>query len=105
GAKALGVDPARDIAKQANKEGFETIVGYFDEKFAKKLAAERGKAKLITANNVFAHIDDLDEVMRGIKALLSLDGLFVSESQYVVDFLEKNLFDMTYHEHVSYPGV
>jgi SAM-dependent methyltransferase len=105
GAKALGIDPARAIAKKATAEGFETIVGYFDEKFAQDLAKKRGKAKLITANNVFAHIDDLAEVVRGVRALLSKDGLFVIEAQYVVDFLEKNLFDMTYHEHVSYLGV
>ena len=102
GARALGVDPAAAIAKRATESGLETIVGYFTEKFAKELKAARGEAKLITANNVFAHIDDLDDVMRGVQALLSRDGLFVIEAPYLVDYLEKKLFDTTYHEHLSY---
>lgn len=102
GACALGIDPAEGIAERANKEGLETLTGYFTKEFAKKLAAERGEAILITANNVFAHIDDLDDVVRGVAALLSKKGLFVIEVPYLVDFLEKKLFDLTYHEHLSY---
>ncbi len=102
GARALGVDPAAAIAKRASEAGLETIQGYFTENFARKLKAKRGEAKLITANNVFAHIDDLDDVALGVRALLSRDGLFVIEAPYLVDYLEKRLFDTTYHEHLSY---
>ncbi len=102
GAKALGVDPAKMIAEQATASGCETIHGYFSESFAKELAAKRTKAKLITANNVFAHIDDLDDVTLGVKALLAQDGLFAIEAPYLVDFIEKKLFDTVYHEHLSY---
>ncbi len=105
GAQALGIDPAKKIAEQATKEGLETIHGYFTKSFAIKLSGERGKAKLITANNVFAHIDDLDEVVEGARALLAKDGLFVIEAPYLVDFIEKKLFDTVYHEHLSYIAI
>lgn len=105
GAKALGIDPATKIAEKATSEGIETIAGFFSETFANSLAEKRGRAKLITANNVFAHIDDLDEVMRGVHALLSIDGLFVIEAPYLLDFLEKKLFDTVYHEHLSYLAI
>lgn len=102
GARAMGVDPAKKIAEEATKQGYETIAGYFTEQFARDLAKERGKAKLITANNVFAHIDDLDEVMHGVVVLLSDDGLLTIEAPYLVDFIEKKYFDTVYHEHLSY---
>lgn len=104
-ALALGVDPAKEIAQKATEAGYETIVGYFGEQFATTLADERGKAKLITANNVFAHIDDLDDVVSGVRTLLSPDGLFVIEAPYLLDYLEKKLFDTTYHEHLSYLAI
>ncbi|WP_437935621.1 methyltransferase domain-containing protein [Sorangium sp. So ce341] len=105
GAEAYGVDPAVAIARRATEQGAPTAVGYFTEAFARELADERGKAKLITANNVFAHIDDLDDVARGVKALLRDDGLFVVEAPYLVDLLEQRLFDTVYHEHLSYLSV
>ncbi len=105
GARALGIDPAEAIAREANEQGLETIVGYFGERFAKELVAKRGKAKLITANNVFAHIDDLDDVVLGVVTLLADDGLFVIEAPYLLDYLEKRLVDTTYHEHLSYLAV
>ena len=105
GAQALGVDPARAIAERATAEGLETLVGYFTESFAKYLTARRSHAKLITANNVFAHIDDLDEIMRGVRVLLARDGLFVIEAPYLLDYLDKNLYDTTYHEHLSYLAI
>lgn len=105
GAKALGIDPAKKIAEKATIEGAETITGFFSETFAKELSEKRGKARLITANNVFAHIDNLDDVVRGVKVLLALDGLFTIEAPYLGDFLEKKLFDTVYHEHLSYLAV
>ncbi len=105
GARAMGIDPARDIALKATQEGCETRAGYFDEQFAQTLVGERGTAKLITANNVFAHIDDLDEVMRGVRVLLSRDGLFVIEAPYLKEFIEQKLFDTVYHEHLSYLAI
>ena len=62
----------------------------------------QGQAKIITITNAFAHIKDLDSIMKGIKLLLTDDGIFVSESQYLVDIIEKLEYDTIYHEHLRY---
>lgn len=105
GAVVLGIDPARSIAAKAASEGIETIPEFFTEKMAKEIAASHGNAKAITANNAFAHIHDLDEIMLGVAALLAKDGVFVVEAPYLVDFLEQRLFDTIYHEHLSYIAI
>lgn len=98
----LGVDPAKKIAKKATGQGLKTIPEYFDQKSAKKIAKDHGKADIITANNVFAHIHDIDDLTKAVKILLKKDGVFVIEVPYLVEFLQKNLFDTVYHEHLSY---
>lgn len=105
GAKVLGVDPAKKIAEAATKGGIETIIGYFTDTLAHQIVAKHGHAALITANNVFAHIDDLDEVTVGVRTLLAKDGLFTVEAPYLKTFIEKKLFDTIYHEHLSYLAV
>lgn len=105
GAKVLGVDPAVKIAKQASKQGIETLPQYFTENLGKKIYKKYGGAKIITANNVFAHINDIDDVIKASKKILSDDGVFLSESPYLVVFLQNNLFDTIYHEHLSYYSV
>ena len=102
GWKILGVDPAVKIAEMATKNGIETIAEFFDPEIAKKIAKERGRASIITATSVFPHIDDLDNIIAGIKELLADDGMFIIEAYYLADLLEKNLFDTIYHEHLSY---
>ena len=105
GMKVLGVDPAIKIAEQATKDGIETIPAFFAQDTAKKILAERGHAKLITATSVFPHIDDLDSLVTAVKGLLADDGIFVIEAYYLANLLEKNLFDTIYHEHLSYFSV
>ena len=102
GMHVLGVDPARDIATKATAEGLETIPEFFDETLARTIVEERGEAAVVTANNVFAHIDGLSAATRAVRALLSVDGVFVFEVYYLVDFADKMLFDTVYHEHLSY---
>lgn len=102
GATVLGIDPARDIARKATKEGIETWPDFFSPDLAEKILKKKGQAKVITANNTFAHIDDSRGVVNGVKKLLSDDGVFVIEIPCLVDFLEKKLFDTIYHEHLSY---
>jgi SAM-dependent methyltransferase len=102
GFEILGIDPAENLAKTANKNGIRTIADFFTEELAKKTAGEYGKAKIITATNVIAHIDDLHDVVKGLKALLHPQGLFVLEAPYVIDLLDNNEFDTIYHEHLSY---
>jgi hypothetical protein len=100
GMKALGVEPTNiaHIARQEN--GIETIQHFFTEKLAAEIVKDYGKAKVITATNVFAHMGPLGEVVRGIVALLDDDGIFVTESHYLLDIVEKGQFDTVYHEHI-----
>lgn len=105
GANVLGVDPARNVARRAAKEGIPTLPHFFNVKLAKRIVKTYGKAQVITANNVFAHIDNLDEIVNGVNQLLDTDGSFIIEAPYNVDLLEKNLFDIVYHEHLSYISI
>lgn len=105
GIQVLGVDPAEKIAAAATADGIETIPAFFTKKVAEDIIGRHGHAAVVTANNVFAHINDLDEIVAGVKILLAPDGVFVTESAYLVDFLEQNLFDTVYHEHLSYFSV
>lgn len=105
GIKILGVDPSINLAKVAELKGITTVNDYFTRKTARKIVKQYGKAKAITATNVFAHVDDIHEFVKGIEILLSDDGAFVIEFPYLVDFIENCEFDTVYHEHLSYLGV
>jgi 2-polyprenyl-3-methyl-5-hydroxy-6-metoxy-1,4-benzoquinol methylase len=102
GCKVLGVDPARAIAKKASDEGIQTLPEFFTKSLAEKIASDHGKAKVIVANNVFAHADDLRDIAIGVSKLLSYGGIFVFEVSYLPSVLKDNLFDTIYHEHLSY---
>jgi SAM-dependent methyltransferase len=102
GARTLGVDPAENLARQATEAGIETLPVFFGIKTAHIIAETRGKAHVVTANNVFAHVDDLDSFVRAVRAVLREDGIFIFEVPYLADLLSKNLFDTIYHEHLSY---
>ena len=105
GFRVLGVDPACDIVAQANADGIETIAGFFSTDLAGSIRSKFGKASVISANNVFAHIDDLSGVLDGVRDLLVHDGIFVCEVSYLVDVIEQTLFDTIYHEHLAYHSV
>lgn len=102
GMAVHGVDPAEAIALAANEAGIPTRCAFFTRGVASELRHERGQADLVVANNVFAHADDLKQIALGVRDLLKPKGRFVFEVQYLVDLVEKTLFDMIYHEHVSY---
>ena len=105
GTQILGVDPAENIAKAATKEGLPTLPKFFNTEVASEIVGKYGIAQVITANNVFAHIRDLGEIVEGVKILLDKKGVFIFEVAYLGDFLEKNLFDTVYHEHLYYHSV
>jgi len=105
GAKVLGVDPAKNIAKVANERGVETLPEFFSEKLAGEIAAKYGKAKVMIGNNVVAHIDNHHDLVKGVSALLANDGVFMFEAPYIVDMFENYTFDTIYHEHLSYLSV
>src|SRR3989344_4994254 len=102
GYRTLGIDPAVNVVKIAEQFGVRTLENFFSEKLAKEIAKDENKAKLILANNVVAHIDDHQDLTRGIKALLADDGVFVIEAPYLVDMFENLTYDTIYHEHLSY---
>jgi len=105
GHRVLGVEPAEEISEASRRAGIPTITGFFSEQLAERVVKEHGQAAVVTANNVIAHIDDLAAVMRGVAKLLAPDGVFVFEVSYLVDVLEKTLFDTIYHEHLDYHSV
>lgn len=106
GCHVLGVDPAEKIANAARAAGVPTIADFFTPELAEQiLVMSTARPKLVVANNVFAHADDLLGIVRGVKTLLPDGGAFVFEVQYVVDMVQRGLFDMVYHEHLSYHSV
>lgn len=105
GLKVLGIDPAREISQKANSQGIETLNNFFNSEFSKNIKEKYGIVKIITANNVFAHVDDLKDFIKGVRNLLSKDGIFVFEVSYLVGVIQKLLFDTIYHEHLSYHSV
>lgn len=102
GMKVLGVDPAREIAENATKSGVKTIPTFFTMEIAKLIKQQAGSAAIMAANNVFAHADNMNEIVQGIQYLLSPEGVFVFEVSYLVDMIEKNVFDTIYHEHLCH---
>ncbi|EKD75410.1 MAG: hypothetical protein ACD_44C00139G0003 [uncultured bacterium] len=101
----LGVDPANTIAAEATKEGVETWPTFFSQEVSKQIKEKNGETEIIVANNVFAHADDMIDVLRGIYHLLSPEGIFVFEVSYLLDIIQKKLFDTVFHEHLSYYSV
>lgn len=104
GHKVCGIEPT-NAGKIANKKGIKTLTSFFNKKAVKKVISGNGKAKLVTIANCFAHMENIHEVMRGVSALLKKDGLFVTESHYLISLLETVQYDTVYHEHLRYYSV
>ncbi len=104
GMNVLGVDAAVEIAKKATGKGLETLPGFFDSQMAEKIKT-RGKMDIITANNVYAHAENLAEITDGIKSLLSPEGIFIFEVSWLLDLMKNKVFDFIYHEHLCYHSV
>ena len=100
GMKTLGVEPTNMARLAREHNQIETIQSFFTEAVAHDIVKDRGHAKVITMTNVFAHMAPLGEVMRGLTELLDPKGIFISESQYLLDVLEGTQFEGIYHEHI-----
>jgi len=98
--RALGVEPTNIAAIARAENNIETIQSFFTEALARDIRSERGASQVITTTNVFAHMAPLGEVMRGITALLADDGVFITESHYLLDVLNGAQYDTIYHEHI-----
>jgi nucleoside-diphosphate-sugar epimerase/SAM-dependent methyltransferase len=105
GIPVLGIDPAPEPARKAIAQGIETINDFFGKSLAEGLAKEGRRADLIIANNVIAHVEDQNNVVAGLAALLAPDGRVVVEFPYVRDLIEQGQFDTIYHEHRCYFSV
>lgn len=102
GMQVLGVDPAQKIAARATENGTRTLATFYTEKLAGELRKEYGPAEIVIANNTFANLDNLADFAAAVRTSLSPSGVFVFETQYGVDVVEKTLIDTVYHEHLSY---
>jgi SAM-dependent methyltransferase len=105
GMRVLGVDPATEISLEASKRGIETISEFFSLNLAINLKKKYGPADFITSHNACAHIDDLFDIVQGVKHLLNKNGLFVFEVGYFVDVFSNSWFDTIYHEHLDFHTV
>jgi SAM-dependent methyltransferase len=105
GMQVIGVDPAAEIAAEATASGVRTYPDFFTAELGRTIRKNHGAASLITMNNAFANIDDLHEIVRGVRELLAADGVFVFETGYGLDVVQKVIFDNIYHEHLNYFAV
>ena len=105
GMRVLGVDPALEIARRATASGIETLSEFFTRNLVRNIMKERGAASIVTANNLYANVDDLISLTESIRDLLAPDGVFIFESFYLADWMQNMVFDFTYHEHLSYFSV
>lgn len=102
GMKVLGVDPMPGIASIANKKGINTLNKFFNKKTSEKILNSYGKASIITANNVIANIDNLNEFIKNVKRLMNQNSLFIFETFWFYLQIKNFVWDFTYHEHCSY---
>ena len=105
GYRVLGIDPAKEIARQATENGLETLPELMSLGLARRIRQERGPASVVCMFNAFAHADNLGEIADGIRTLLADDGVFVFESQYLADILDGMLIATIFHEHISHHSV
>ena len=101
GAHVLGIEPAENLAAEATAAGIPTVPAFFDLDVARDLAHKQ-RAALVTATNVFAHVDDVRGFLRAAGELLTPDGVLLLEAQSFADTVSLLAFDMTYHEHLTY---
>lgn len=97
----VGIEPS-SVSSLAKKRGLIVIDEFFNNAVAVKIVKKYGTAKIATATNVFAHVDEIGEFVDGIETLIGNKGVFVIEAPYLIDMIDKNYFDTIYHEHLAY---
>lgn len=101
GTSILGIEPATNLAKLANESNITTKNTFFSSKVGKEITQSRN-ASVVVANNVIGHVEDLQDLMEGIRILIGNSGIFIFEVPYLIDLIKKLEFDTIYHEHLSY---
>ena len=101
GFNVIGVDPSRTV-KRLQDDGFNIYNTYFNEATAEKIICDHGKVDMVLSSNSFAHIDDMDTIIKGIKNILNNDGLLIIEVHNSDNIIKDLNFDFIYHEHMTY---
>lgn len=102
GVRCVGVDPATNVVQSVASQKFKIINDFFGERVAQQIRKVHGQADVILSSYSFAHIDDMDDVMRGIQALLKPEGVLIVDIYYLPNLIEGLQYDMIYHEHLNY---
>ena len=102
GIPCIGVEPTASTATAARERGIETLEHFFGERFALDFAASQRKANLVIANNVLAHVPDLNDFVRGLAAIVAPEGVVTVEFPHLLQLVTARQFDTVYHEHFSY---
>jgi SAM-dependent methyltransferase len=102
GIPVLGVEPAGNVAEAAIAKGIRTVVEFLGPETGAAIAAEYGRADLVAANNVFAHVPDIRGFAAGLRALVKDSGLVTLEFPHLLRLMERRQYDTIYHEHFSY---
>ncbi|MFC7494587.1 MULTISPECIES: class I SAM-dependent methyltransferase [unclassified Nocardioides] len=102
GIRCLGIEPAANVAEAAVERGIPTTVQFLGEETGTMVAKEHGRADLVVANNVFAHVPDIVDFARGLRALVADGGMVSIEIPHLHRLIEDRLYDTIYHEHFSY---
>jgi C-methyltransferase C-terminal domain/Putative zinc binding domain/Methyltransferase domain len=102
GIPVLGVEPAANVARVASSRGIRTVVEFLSARSGEQIAGQYGPADLVAANNVFAHVPDIVDFAKGLRALVADDGLVSIEIPHLLKLVEGREYDTIYHEHFSY---
>ena len=102
GISVLGIEPAANVAREAQRKGISTLVRFFGQELAAELACAGKQADLLVGNNVLAHVPDLRSFVQGMKTLLKPEAVITLEFPHLMRLMEGNQFDTIYHEHFSY---
>jgi len=102
GVRAIGVDPAINVVSSIDSKDITVINDFFNEKLAIEIKKEYGQFDVFLSSYSFAHIDDMNDIMKGVKCLLKNDGVLVVEIYYLGTLIDEMQYDMIYHEHMSY---
>jgi SAM-dependent methyltransferase len=102
GISCLGIEPCESVALAARDKGIETRIEFFGSAYANELREEGWSGDLITANNVLAHVPDINDFVAGVKVLLAPEGVATFEVQHLLTLMQRHQFDTIYHEHFSY---